>query len=114
MYPSRNQYKEAVRNKMYPNEENGGYIFDPIYKNDELIISSGGNAIVFKVKDDKGEYALKLFSGEVDGRFNRLKVISSYLDNNNDIFFTKFSFIEKLIYVEISGLPDDKCFFPEC
>jgi hypothetical protein len=112
MYPSRNQYKEAVKNRMYPNEENGGYIFDPIYKNDELIISSGGNAIVFKVKDDKGEYALKLFSGEVDGRFNRLKVISSYLDNNNDVFFTKFSFIEKLIYVEISGLPDDKCFFP--
>jgi serine/threonine protein kinase len=112
MYPSRKQYKESVMNEMYPVEENGGYAFQPIYKNDELIISSGGNAIVFKVKDEKNDYALKLFSDELEGRFQRLKSISLYLEKTSHDFFINFSFIEKLIYVEITGLPEDKCFFP--
>lgn len=112
MYPSRKQYKESVMNEMYPVEENGGYTFQPIYKNDELIISSGGNAIVFKVKDEKNDYALKLFSDVVVGRFQRLKSISYYLEKTSHDFFINFLFIEKLIYAEITGIPEDKCYFP--
>ncbi|GEM55387.1 hypothetical protein B0A58_10270 [Flavobacterium branchiophilum NBRC 15030 = ATCC 35035] len=112
MYPSKKQYKDSVISEMFPVEENGGYVFRPFYKNDELVISSGGNAIVFKVKDENNDYALKLFSAELEGRFQRLKSISSYLENTKHDFFINFTFIEKLIYVELIGIPDEKCYFP--
>jgi serine/threonine protein kinase len=113
MYPNRNQYKNAVLNEMFPFEENGGYKFLPVFEKGEPIIASGGNAIVFKVKNDEGiEFAVKLFSDEIKGRFKRLIAISEYLENTQLKFFTHFKFIEKLIYVEMPGVPDEKCFFP--
>jgi serine/threonine protein kinase len=113
MYPSKKQYKNAVVNGMFPFEENGGYKFLPVFENGEPIIASGGNAIVFKVKNEEGiEFAVKLFSDEIKGRFQRLIAISKYLENTQLKFFTHFKFIEKLIYVEMPGVPDEKCFFP--
>lgn len=113
MYPSRVQYKTAVMNEMFPPEQNGGYSFKPVLDNSEPLISAGGNATVFKVIDPNAdEYALKLFSDEIQGRFARLNTISKYLESTRVNFFTHFQFVQNLIYVEIPGQPDDKCFFP--
>ncbi|CAN5666178.1 hypothetical protein BH10BAC2_BH10BAC2_02300 [soil metagenome] len=113
MYPSKIQYKNAVINEMFPAEQNGGYMFQPVLLNDEPVSSSGGNAIVFKVMDGAGkEYALKLFSEEIEGRFQRLKTISSYLENTDFKFLTDFKFIQNLIYVEMPGVAEEQCYFP--
>lgn len=113
MYPNRGQYKNAVLNAMFPSEQNGGFIFLPVLEKGEPLIASGGNAIVFKVVDSTdGLYALKLFHTEVDGRFERLKTISAFLERTNFYFFSHFSFIENLIYVEIPATAEEDCFFP--
>ena len=113
MYPNRTDYKKAVLNGMFPVEKNGGYEFLPVLEKGELIVASGGNATVFKVTNDKGiEFAIKLFSEELKGRFQRLLAISKYLENTSLKFFTHFKFVQDLIYVEIPGLQEIECYFP--
>lgn len=113
MYPSRTQYRNSVMNQLYPVEENGGYCFSAILMNNEPIVSAGGSATVFKVTNQSGTiFALKLFSREIEGRFERLRTISSYLENSKHNFFTHFVFIENLIFVEIPGAKDEDCYFP--
>jgi serine/threonine protein kinase len=113
MFPSGFNYRTALINEMFPTQENGGYTFQPIMENDEPVYSSGGSAIVFKVVDANGQkFALKLFTREALGRQERLRVISEYLQEHTSKYFTNFNFIEKLIYVELPGLPDEQCYFP--
>jgi len=113
MYPSKSQYKSALVNGMFPEKENGGYSFEPLYNGNEPILSSGGNAIVFKVTNKQGDHsALKLFNENIEGRFSRLTKISQYLENTSHSFFTPFKFVQKLIYVNVDDLPDDDKFFP--
>jgi serine/threonine protein kinase len=113
MYPSRLQYQNAVVNEMFPYQENGGYTFRPVIGNGEPVVSSGGNAIVFKVADTEGDYyAVKLFTEEVLGRQNRLRSIAHFLDGYKSKYFTHFSYIDKLIYVAVPGLSDEQCYFP--
>jgi serine/threonine protein kinase len=113
MYPSRVQYKTAVMNEMFPVDQNGGYSFEPVGENGEPLISAGGNATVFKVKNKKGEeYAIKLFAEEIEGRFQRLQSISEYFEKTDLHFFTHFQFVKNLIYVDMPGLPEKECYFP--
>ncbi|MBB3837657.1 serine/threonine protein kinase [Runella defluvii] len=98
---------------MFPDEENKGYRFKPIYNGNEPILSSGGNAIVFKVTNEQGDLsALKLFNENIEGRFVRLTKISKYLENTSHSFFTPFKFVQKLIYVDVDDLREDEKFFP--
>jgi|JI10StandDraft_1071094.scaffolds.fasta_scaffold137925_2 serine/threonine protein kinase len=113
MYPSKLQYKNAVNNCTYPVEENGGYTFEPFFRDNDIVSSSGGQAIVFKVVDpDDKLFALKLFNTEVEDRFNRLKIIADYIEGRKNRFFIPFKFIERLIYVDVTGLSEDQKFFP--
>jgi serine/threonine protein kinase len=113
MFPSGLNYRTALINEMFPAQENGGFTFQPIIENDEPVFSSGGSAVVFKVVDPNGQkFALKLFTREAPGRQERLRVISEYLQEHKSKHFTNFNFIEKLIYVQIPGLPDEHCYFP--
>lgn len=113
MYPSKSQYKSALVNGMFPEDENGGYSFEPLYNGNEPILSSGGNAIVFKVTNKQGDLsALKLFNENIEGRFARLTKISQYLENTSHSFFTPFKFVQKLIYVDVDDLREDEKFFP--
>lgn len=113
MYPSRLQYKTAVLNEMFPSEMNGGYSFKPVFERNEPVVSAGGNATVFKVTDgSNNEFALKLFAEEIEGRFQRLSTISSFINNSNLKFFTHFKFVQGLIYVEMPGKAEEECYFP--
>lgn len=113
MYPSRLQYKTAVLNEMFPSDMNGGYSFKPVFEQNEPVVSAGGNATVFKVTDaSNNEFALKLFAEEIEGRFQRLSVISNYINKSNLKFFTHFKFVQGLIYVEVPGNTEDECHFP--
>jgi serine/threonine protein kinase len=113
MFPSGLNYRTALLNGMFPEEENGGITFQPIMENDEPVYSSGGSAIVFKVVDPKGQkFALKLFTRDAPGRQERLRVISEYLQEYASKNFTHFNYIEKLIYVEMPSLADEQCYFP--
>jgi hypothetical protein len=113
MYPSRSQYKHSVKNEMYPIAENGGYHFIPVIENNDIVLSSGGNSTVFKVKDkNDNEFALKLFTEEIQNRFKRFESISKFIINSNLPVFVNFEFIKKLIYVELSGQSEEDCYFP--
>lgn len=113
MYPSRSQYKYSVKNEMYPVNENGGHHFVPILENNDIVLSSGGNSTVFKVKNqDEHEVALKLFTEEISNRFRRFEAISEFIQKTDLPFFVNFEFIKKLIYVELTGQPEDECYFP--
>lgn len=113
MYPNRSQYKNAVLNEMYPVDDNGGYHFIPVIENNDLVLSSGGNSTVFKVKNKDGnDFALKLFTEEIQTRFKRFESISKFIINSNLPVFVNFEFVKKLIYVELSGQSEEECYFP--
>jgi hypothetical protein len=113
MYPNKVQYRHSVLNEMFPAAENGGYSFRPVFDGGEPVISTGGNAIVFKVEDANGvAFALKFFTTDLEGRGNRLRAISEFLDNAEAGFFVPFRFVPGLIYVDVDGLSEDEKYFP--
>lgn len=113
MYPTRNQYKNAILNEMYPILENGGYSFTPVFRNNELVLAAGANATVFKLQNSAGDNkAVKLFTDEIAQRFQRFEKISSFLRHNNFPYFIDFTFVKNLIYVPIDGQEENENFFP--
>jgi hypothetical protein len=113
MYPNRSQYRNAVLNEMYPVEENGGYSFSPVLIDNELVFASGGNAIVFKLKDAKGNIqAVKFFTDEIAERFDRFEKISIFLKQNKFPFIVDFEFVKNLIFVPIEDQEEINNFFP--
>lgn len=114
MYPSELQYKHSVENKMYP-PANGGYRFLPaMNENNEVIFSSGGRAVVFKVNEESTgkATALKFFTVEDQNRFQHYLEISNYLKNIKSKFLVSFQIIENLIYVEFDNENPDNNYFP--
>ena len=114
MYPSELQYKHSVENKMYP-PTNGGFRFLPsINENNEVIFSSGGRAVVFKVNEESTgkPTALKFFTVEDQNRFQHYLEISNYLKNIQSKFLVNFQIIENLIYVEFDNENPDNNYFP--
>jgi len=114
MYPSELQYKHSVENKMYP-PSNGGYRFLPsINENNEVILSSGGRAVVFKVNEESTgkPTALKFFTVEDQNRFQHYLEISNYLKNIKSKYLVNFQIIENLIYVEFENENPDNNYFP--
>jgi hypothetical protein len=114
MYPTELQYKHSVENKMYP-PANGGYRFLPS-KNEynEVIVSSGARAVVFKVHDENTgkPTALKFFTVEDNNRFQHYLEISNYLKNIQSDFLVNFQIIENLIYVEFDNENLENNYFP--
>jgi len=113
MYPTELQYKHSVENKMYP-PANGGYNFLPSKnENNEVIFSSGGRAVVFKVNEESTgkATALKFFTVEDQNRFQHYLEISNYLKNIKSNFLVSFQIIENLIYVEFDNENPDNNYF---
>jgi serine/threonine protein kinase len=113
MYPSELQYKYSVENKMYP-PSNGGYRFSPVMNNNEVVLSSGGRAVVFKVNEDISgkQTALKFFTVEDQNRFQHYIEISNYLKSIKSNFLVNFKIIDKLIYVDIENENPENNYFP--
>ena len=114
MYPSELQYKHSVENKMYP-PANGGYRFSPAMNdNNEVVFSSGGRAVVFKVNEESTgkATALKFFTVKDQNRFQHYLEISNYLKNIKSKFLVSFQIIENLIYVEFDNENSDNNYFP--
>jgi serine/threonine protein kinase len=108
-YPSALELRKAVENKMYP----GGQDFESVYHNGDMVLSAGGNALVFKVKNASGEcFALKLFTDEVQGRFKRLSKISDLLAKARLPFTVNYKYEEQLIYVLEDRLAENERYFP--
>jgi serine/threonine protein kinase len=99
---------------MYP-PANGGYRFIPVMNdNNEVVFSSGGRAVVFKVNEEStgNETALKFFTVEDKNRFQHYIEISNYLKNIKSKFIVNFQIIENLIYVEFDKENPDNNYFP--
>jgi hypothetical protein len=114
MYPTELQYRESVENKKFPpNSED--YKLEPILKdNEEVILFSGGRAVVFKVIDlnSNTHRALKFFTLDEEARFKRYTDISVFLSQLSSSYFVDFKVIEKLIYVELDKSNIELNYFP--
>ena len=76
---------EIISNPNYPNE--------PWY-------STGGLAIVFKIKMKEKFYALKCFYAEANERQERLGHIATYLKQNPSPYFVDFTYLDNELWVE--------------
>ena len=76
---------EIISNPNYPNE--------PWY-------STGGLAIVFKIKMKEKFYALKCFYAEANERQERLGHIVTYLKQNTSPYFVDFTYLDNELWVE--------------
>ncbi|WP_044173554.1 protein kinase domain-containing protein [Flectobacillus major] len=76
---------EIISNPNYPNE--------PWY-------STGGLAIVFKIKMKEKFYALKCFYVETNERQERLEHIATYLKQNPSPYFVDFTYLDNELWVE--------------
>ena len=113
IYPNDLDYKSAVESCFYP-PDNGGYIFKPELNEGEVVFSSGGKAIVFKVYDEKDNKtkALKLFTFDDTERFIRFKQITQSLKKIKSNFFVDIIFVPKIIYVNIKNQDPEDNYFP--
>lgn len=62
--------------------------------------STGGLAIVFKIKVKEKVYALKCFYTEANERQERLGYISSYLKQHSSPYFVDFTYLDDELWVE--------------
>ena len=67
---------------------------------DEPWYSTGGLAIVFKLKLKDKLYALKCFYTEANERQERLGLIAAYLKQNPSTYFVDFTYLEDELWVE--------------
>jgi hypothetical protein len=114
MYPFELQYKDSVENKRYP-PANGGYRFIPsLNEKNEVISSTGGSAVVFRVSEESTgkPTALKFFTRKDQNRFQHYLEISNYLKSIKSKFLVDFKIIENLIYVEFDNENPDNNYFP--
>ncbi|MHA8103811.1 protein kinase domain-containing protein [Aquirufa nivalisilvae] len=114
MYPSELQYKHSVENKMYPPGNGINRFLPAMNDNNEVIFSSGGRAVVFKVIEEfTGKAtALKFFTVEDQNRFQHYLEISNYLKNIKSNFLVNFQIFENLIYVEFDTENPYNNYFP--
>ena len=111
MFPSESQYKISVENEYYP-PTNGGYRFNPILENGEVVFAPGNRAIVFKVKEFDQLKALKLFTTENKSLFKRYQQIIDAISLFQNEYFVRLKFVENLIYVKVDGQNEEDNLFP--
>ena len=104
MLPSTQDYKVSllIGQDSFKTLQDLEVVPNPHYP-DEPWYSTGGLAIVFKVKIKSKAYALKCFYVEANERQERLGHIATYLKQNPSDYFVDFSYLEDEIWVETAN-----------
>ncbi len=104
MLPSTQDYKIAlmIGADSFRTLENVEVVMSPLYP-DEPWYSTGGLAIVFKIKMGDTTYALKCFHKESPERQYRLQRIAEYIKQNPSPFWVEFDYLENELWVESNG-----------
>ena len=101
MLPTTQEYKISlmIGQDSFRTLEGVEVIPNPNYP-DEPWYSTGGLAIVFKLKLKDKLYALKCFYTEANERQERLGLIAAYLKQNPSPYFVDFTYLEDELWVE--------------
>ena len=101
MLPTTQEYKISlmIGQDSFRTLEGVKVIPNPNYP-DEPWYSTGGLAIVFKLKLKDKLYALKCFYTEANERQERLGLIAEYLKQNPSPYFVDFTYLEDELWVE--------------
>ena len=101
MLPTTQEYKISlmIGQDSFRTLEGVKVIPNPNYP-DEPWYSTGGLAIVFKLKLKDKLYALKCFYTEANERQERLGLIAAYLKQNPSTYFVDFTYLEDELWVE--------------
>jgi serine/threonine protein kinase len=101
MLPTTQEYKIAlmIGEDSFRTLQNLEVIPHPSYPN-EPWYSTGGLAIVFKIKMKEKFYALKCFYVETNERQERLGHIATYLKQNPSLYFVDFTYLDNELWVE--------------
>ena len=104
MLPTTQEYKISlmIGQDSFRTLENIEVVPNPNYP-DEPWYSTGGLAIVFKIKMGDKMYALKCFYNEANERQERLGLIADYLKQNPTPYFVDFTYLENEIFVETAN-----------
>jgi serine/threonine protein kinase len=101
MLPTTQEYKISlmIGQDSFRTLEGVEVIPNPNYP-DEPWYSTGGLAIVFKLKLKEKLYALKCFYTEANERQERLGLIAAYLKQNPSPYFVDFTYLENELWVQ--------------
>ncbi len=101
MLPTTQEYKISlmIGQDSFRTLEGVEVIPNPYYP-EEPWYSTGGLAIVFKLKLKDKLYALKCFYTEANERQERLGLIANYLKQNPSPYFVDFTYLENELWVE--------------
>ncbi len=101
MLPTTQEYKISlmIGQDSFRTLEGVEVIPNPNYP-DEPWYSTGGLAIVFKLKRNDKLYALKCFYTEAHERQERLGLIAAYLKQNPSPYFVDFTYLENELWVQ--------------
>ncbi len=101
LYPLIEDYKDSFRNPdNYFDKLKPLYSVKATWDTNEIHFISGGFAVVFKLKDDKGKYwAFKCFTQDVTDRQERLKDIATHLQSLKNPYFVDFQYLENELWV---------------
>ncbi len=104
MLPTTQEYKISlmIGQDSFRTLEDVEVISNPNYP-DEPWYSTGGLAIVFKLKLKDKLYALKCFYTEANERQERLGLIAAYLKQNPSPYFVDFTYLENELWVETAN-----------
>ncbi len=104
MLPTTQEYKISlmIGQDSFRTLEELEVIPNPNYP-DEPWYSTGGLAIVFKLKLKDKLYALKCFYTEANERQERLGLIAAYLKQNPSPYFVDFTYLENELWVETAN-----------
>jgi serine/threonine protein kinase len=104
MLPSTQDYKIAlmIGADSFRTLENVEVVMNPLYL-EEPWYSTGGLAIVFKIKLQGKAYALKCFHKESPERQFRLRRIANYIKQNPSPFLVEFDYLDNELWVETNG-----------
>ena len=100
-YPLISEYVEAVRNA----EDNFDKLRDlrPVTDdNGNPVMTSGGFAVVFKMRDEKNDklYAVKCFLKDQPNRAENYRMIAEELEFVSSSFLTKFQYLDNELFVD--------------
>lgn len=104
MLPTTQDYKVAlmIGSDSFRTLENVEVVMNPLYP-DEPWYSTGGLAIVFKIRIQSKTYALKCFHKESPDRQYRLERIAAYIRNNPSEYWVEFDYLDNELWVESNG-----------
>ena len=100
-YPLISEYVESVRNAE-DNFEKLRNLRPVTDGNGDPVMTGGGFAVVFKMRDEKNDklYAVKCFLKDQPNRAENYRMIAEELENVSSSFLTKFQYLDNELFVD--------------